>query len=61
MDLLIALGIPIFFLLGLTILFVSDGVPNWVHDFNSKYSRKVWLYGVIALSTISLLIVLFTK
>lgn len=59
MDLLIALGIPIVIFFGMTIIFLSNGVPNWVLNFNRKYSAKTWLYGVIALGTISLLIALF--
>ena len=61
MDLVIALGIPLVIILGLTIIFTTDGVPTWVHDINSKYSRKTWLYGVIALSTGSLLIAMFRR
>ena len=56
MDLVIALVIPVVLLLGLTIVFVSDGVPPWVYSLNS---RKTWLYGVIGLSTVSLLVALF--
>lgn len=61
MDLLIALGIPLVIILGITIIFTTDGVPKWVYDINSKYSRKTWLYGVIALSTVSLLIAMFKR
>jgi len=61
MDLVIALGIPLVIILGLTILFTTGGVPGWVYNINTKYSRKTWLYGVIALSTGSLLIVLFRR
>ena len=55
MDLVIALGIP------LTIIFTTDSVPTWVYNINSKYRRKTWLYGVIALSTGSLLIAMFRR
>ncbi len=61
MDLVIALGIPLVIILGLTIIFTTDGVPGWVNNINSKYSRKTWLYGVIALSSASLLIALLKK
>ena len=61
MDLVIALGIPLFIVLGLTIIFTTDGVPGWVNNINSKYSSKTWLYGVIALSTASLLVALLKK
>ena len=56
MDLVIALGVPLLLFLGLTLVFISDGVPNWVYAINSRYSRKFWLYGVIGLSTVSILI-----
>ena len=61
MDLVIALGIPLVIILGLTIIFTTDGVPNWVYNINNKYSRKTWLYGVIALSIGSLIIVMFRR
>ena len=61
MDLVIALGIPLVIMLGLTIIFTTDGVPNWVYNINSKYSRKTWLFGVIALSIGSLIIVMFRR
>tara|TARA_B100000482_G_scaffold69173_1_gene48533 strand:- start:93 stop:278 length:186 start_codon:yes stop_codon:yes gene_type:complete len=61
MDLVIALGIPLVIILGLTIIFTADGVPNWVYNINSKYSRKTWLYGVIALSIGSLIIAMFRR
>ena len=56
MDLVIALGVPLLLFLGLTLVFIADGVPNWVYAINSRYSRKFWLYGVISLSTVSILI-----
>tara|TARA_B100000902_G_scaffold341514_1_gene344979 strand:- start:436 stop:621 length:186 start_codon:yes stop_codon:yes gene_type:complete len=61
MDLVFALGIPLFIILGLTIIFTADGIPDWVYNINSKYSRKTWVYGVIALSTGSLLIAMFRR
>tara|TARA_Y100000766_G_scaffold269372_1_gene266293 strand:- start:470 stop:655 length:186 start_codon:yes stop_codon:yes gene_type:complete len=61
MDLVIALGIPLVIILGLTIIFTTDGVPNWVYNINNKYSRKTWLYGVLALSIGSLTIAMFSR
>ena len=61
MELAIALGIPLIVVLGLTIVFVTDGVPNWVQNFNTNCSRKTWLYGVIALSTAGLIAALFRR
>ena len=61
MELVLALGIPVILFLGLTIVFMTDGIPNWVTSFNSKYSAKTWLYGVIALSTAGLIAALFRR
>ena len=60
MDLIIALGIPLVIILGLTIIFATDGVPDWVYNINKK-SGNIWLYGVLALSTGSLLIAIFRR
>ena len=45
MDLVIALGIPVVLFLGLTIVFVSDGVPSWIYSMNSRYGRKPGFTG----------------
>tara|TARA_B100001175_G_C19246860_1_gene512741 strand:+ start:376 stop:561 length:186 start_codon:yes stop_codon:yes gene_type:complete len=61
MELVLALGIPLFLLLGLTAVFMADGVPLWIQNINSKYSDKVWLLGVIILSTAGLIAALFKR
>ena len=57
MELFIALGIPIIFLVGLTLLFMSDGVPYWVQQFN-KTNTTIWNFGIVAISTMTVIIYL---
>ena len=57
MELFIALAFPIFLLIGLTILFISDGTPNWIQNF-SKNSSTLWNFGIVAMSTMTLIIYL---
>ena len=57
MELFIALGIPIVLLVGLTLLFMSDGVPNWVQQLN-KNNTTLWNFGIVAMSTIAVIIYL---
>ena len=57
MELFIALGIPIVLLVGLTLLFMSDGVPNWVQQLN-KNNKTLWNFGIVAMSTIAVIIYL---
>ena len=61
MELVIALGIPLFVFLVLSFVFASNGVPHWVQNINTKYSGKTWLYGVIALSSAGLIAALFRR
>ena len=57
MELFVALGIPIVLLVGLTLLFMSDGVPNWVQQFNKK-NTTLWNFGIVAMSTMTIIIYL---
>ncbi len=57
MELFITLGIPIVLLVGLTLLFISDGVPNWVQQFN-KNNTTLWNFGIIFMSTMTVIIYL---
>ena len=57
MELFIALGIPIVFLVGLTLLFMSDIVPYWVQQFN-KTNTTIWNFGIVAISTMTVIIYL---
>ena len=57
MELFIAIGLPIFLLFGLTFIFMSDGIPFWVQQFN-KNSLTLWNFGIIAMSTMTVIIFL---
>ena len=57
MELFVALGIPIVLLVGLTLLFMSDGVPNWVQQLN-KNNATLWNFGIVAMSTMTVIIYL---
>ena len=54
MELFIAIGLPIVLLFGLTLLFISDGIPSWVKQFNSN-SSTLWNFGIVGMSTIILI------
>ena len=54
MELFIAIGLPIVLLFGLTLLFLSDGIPSWVQPFD-RNSSTLWNFGIIAMSTIALI------
>ena len=57
MELFIALGLPIVLLIGLTLFFISDGIPSWVQQLN-RYSSTLWNFGIITLVTITVIIYL---
>ncbi len=57
MELFIALGLPIVFLIGLTFLFMSDGIPVWIQNLNGN-SSTIWNFGIVAISTMSVIIYL---
>ncbi len=57
MELFIALGLPIVFLVGLTFLFMSDGIPVRLQKLSSK-SSTFWNFGIIAMSTMTAIIFL---
>ena len=57
MDLFIALGLPIVLLIGLTFLFVSDGVPVWIQNLN-RNSSTIWNFGIVAIGTMTVIIYL---
>jgi len=54
MELFIAIGLPIVLLFGLTLLFLSNGIPSWVQQFN-RNSSTLWNFGIIAMSTMALI------
>ena len=57
MELFIAVSLPIVLLFGLTLLFMSDGIPSWVKQFN-RNSSTVWNFGIVAMGTITVIIYL---
>ena len=57
MELFIALGLPTVLLIGLTLLFMSDGVPNLVQKLN-RNSSTIWNFGIVAMSTMTIIIYL---
>ena len=57
MELFVAIGLPIVFLFGLTLLFISDGIPTWVQQLNRKNST-LWNLGIVAMTTMILIIYL---
>ena len=57
MELFIALGLPIVLLVGLTLLFMSDGIPSLVQQFN-RNSSTLWNFGIVAMGTMTVIIYL---
>ncbi len=55
MELFIAIGLPIVLLFGLTLLFMSDGIPFWVQQLNRNNST-LWNFGIVVMSTITVII-----
>ncbi|MCR8538972.1 MAG: hypothetical protein JJ848_001285 [Prochlorococcus marinus CUG1439] len=57
MELFLALGLPIVLLVGLTLFFISDGIPIWVHQFN-RNSSTIWNFGIVGMGTMTVIIYL---
>ena len=57
MEIIIALGFPIILLVGLTLLYMTDGVPFWVQNLN-RNSSTIWNVGIVAISTTTVIIYL---
>ena len=55
MELFIALGLPTVLLIGLTLLFISDGVPDWIKNLN-RNSSTIWNFGIVAIGTMTVII-----
>ena len=54
MELFIAISLPMVLLFGLTLLFLSDGIPSWVEQFD-RNSSTIWNFGIVAMSTMALI------
>ena len=57
MELFIALGLPFVLLVGLTLLFMTDGVPDLIQNL-TKNSSNIWNFGIVAMSTMTVIIYL---
>ena len=57
MELLIALGFSIVLLVGVTLLFMTEGIPSWVQQFN-RNSSTLWNFGIVAMGTMTVIIYL---
>ena len=57
MEFLIALFLPIVLLVGLTLLFMINGIPVWVQNLN-RNSSTIWNFGIVAMSTMMVIIYL---
>jgi len=60
MELFIAIALPIVMLFGLTLIFMSDGIPSWVQQINRNNST-FWNFGIVAISTMSVILYLARK
>ena len=57
MELFIALGLPTVLLIGLSLFFMTDGVPGWVQNLN-RNSSNIWNFGIVSMSTMIVIIYL---
>ena len=55
MELFIALGLPVLLLVGFTLLFLKEGIPDWVQIL-TRYDSTIWNFGIVFMSTISVII-----
>ena len=60
MELFLGLGLPIVLLVGLTLLFMTEGIPSWVQQFN-RNSSTLWYFGIVAVGTMTVIIYLSNK
>ena len=60
MELFIALGLPVLLLVGLIILFMKEGIPAWILDL-TRNSTTLWNFGIVFMSTISVIIYFATR
>ena len=60
MELFITLGLPIVLLVGFTLLFMADGIPSWIQNL-TRNSTNIWNFGIVAISTMTVIIYLAKK
>ncbi len=57
MELFIALCLPIISIVLLTLVFMSDGIPSWAKNLSIN-SSTIWNTGIIAITTMTVIIYL---
>ena len=57
MGLFFAIGLPMILLIGLTFFFMSEGIPSWIQNLNSK-SSTIWNFGIVSMSAMTIIIYL---
>ena len=60
MELFLTLGFPIVLLVGLTPLFMKEGITSWVKRFN-RNSSTLWNFGIVEVGTMTVIIYLSNK
>ena len=60
MELFITIDLQIILLLGLTIFFISDGIPIWFQQINRNNS-KLWIFGIVDINNAKEIIYLARK
>ena len=60
MELIFALGFPMILLIGLTFFFMSEGIPFWIQNLNSK-SSTIWNFGIVSMSAMTIIIYLSSR
>ena len=57
MELFFAIGLPMILLIGLTFFFMSEGIPAWFQNLSGK-SSTIWNFGIVSMSTMTIIIYL---
>jgi len=57
MELFIALGLPLVLLVGLTLLFLTEGFPDWIQNLTEN-SSNIWNFGIVTMCTMTVIIYL---
>ena len=57
MELFFAIGLPMILLIGLTFFFMSEGIPAWIENLSGN-SSTIWNFGIVSMSTMTIIIYL---
>ena len=57
MELFVALGLPLVLLVGFTLFFITYGIPSQIQNL-TKNSSNIWNFGVVAMSTMMIIVYL---